>query len=178
MDLAKVTEIGQAAFVRTFEAGAFFFPKIVVERADGNIELAQYESGYDSYLNTLMAVLTMGPIKSLAHTADSYHVRLDEVPEAGREELYKQLQDGDTSATQLFEEGFPHAYESLNVLLVTLTDLETGDLTREHIHLPYKRHPHQIEWMEAQIPDGIVPQGRYVVALEEAIKASYAVVRK
>lgn len=178
MNIDQVADIGKDVFMRTWETGAFFFPKIVVERVDGAIEIAQYETGYDSYLHTLAAIMTFGPIKSLSHTADSYHVRLIDVPEDQREVLYQRLQDGDTSATQLFEEGFPHAYESLNVILVTLTDLENGDVTRDHVHLPYKRHPDRIEWLPAEEPDGVVPRGRYVVGLEEALKASYAVVQK
>lgn len=177
MDTEQVATIGKDAFVRTFEAGQFFFPKVVAEFVrDGEIQVYQYDTGYDSYLGVLKLMLAQGPIVSAAHTSDSYHVLLSQLPPKEAEAVYERLRTGETSATELFNEGYDAAYESLHVIhcrLVAPDKVET-----EFRFLPYKRHPRRIEWLTQESPPPeATPKGRYVVALEEAVKASYAFAR-
>jgi hypothetical protein len=159
--LEELVAVGKEAFEATTKAGGFFFPTITWTMVgDDTINIAQFDSGYDTYRSTLMEVAKLAPIEMLATTSDTYHLRSDECPPGVLERYFA----GQTSAQTEFAAGTPGAYEALSVVRVTL-DAAQGAF------LPYENAWHRIKWLEAKtLPEP--PSGRYVTAARAALRLS------
>lgn len=115
--MADLVQMGKHAFDVTCRSGQFFFPKVAIGRMAENtkIEIGQYESELDQFTVLLKAMALNGPIDWIAHTADSYQFLLD-ANRPGDLETYEQIQRGETTVTQLFENGDERTVEALTIV--------------------------------------------------------------
>lgn len=165
ISMEDLSVMSKQSFELIFRMGQFYMPKIAVSRsAESKIEIAQYEGGFEQLNLALDLLAKMGPIEWISHTADSYTVNLSE-----DDPLFEDISRGITSATAMFQDGDPRAFEALQLLKVTWQ----GEA--EAMAMPYMRHPDRIEWIET--PTLPFPQGRFVKAIRAAIEASHTLVK-
>lgn len=166
--MKDLSVIGMRSFETTNRVGQFYFPKVAAGRPNAlKIEIAQYESGYEEFVNLLGVLARLGPIEWLAHTADAYTVTFED----GDDPLVDQIDRGITSPTALFEAEDPRAIEALQIVKVT------SDGEAEGLSLPYRRVPQRIEWVDVPVLSQAEAVGRYVGAMHTAIKASHIFVQ-
>lgn len=169
MDLSMkdLSVLGMQSFEIIFRTGDFYTPKIAVCRSvGGKIEIAQYEGGMDELKVALTTLAEMGPIDWMSHTADSYTVNLSE-----DDPLVGDIQRGITSATAMFQDGDPRAFEALQILKITHTGVVSA------LALPYVRQPDRIDWIDLPMITPPSASGRVVTAMHGAIEASRTLVK-
>lgn len=162
--LEELEAIGKQAFEHAFQAGQFFFPKVLYKQVGGDMILAQYEGDFDQFRNLCILAASGGPLEFIEHTGDIYY--LDAVADP---ETYKRIEAGETSASEQFEAENPAASEALAILVI---DAQGTFVSRV---VPYKRKGKTLVWHKPlPFPDSLQPQGRYAEVMAAAIKASYA----
>jgi hypothetical protein len=161
--IEELEAIGKQSFEDSFQAGGFFFPKVVWSYRGGGIEIGMYETEYENFVGLCEYIASHGPLDFLAHTADSYYFNAEADPETA-----KRIIAEETSASEQFEEGNPNASEALIVIVI---DSEGRFDQRV---LPYVRHGKTLEWSgPVTVPDSAQATGRYAETLAATIKASY-----
>lgn len=163
--LAELVRHGKDSFESISQAGAFYFPNVLVGRPFGNTEMIQYPSGFDEF-QIVLYTLSETPIEWAAHISDAwFYAGTDDDP------VVAQIEAGITSCEEQFELENPLAYEALSVLLVTANSVEGA-------YLPYKRTSGGvvIEWIDLAA-DERPPTGRLVDAMQTAIKVSHSLVQ-
>lgn len=162
--LESLEQIGKQSFEYCFEKGLFFFPKVLSCPVGGQMLLAQYETEFDQFVALCAIAASTGPLEFIAHTADSYYFNAEADPETAQ-----RMVDGETSASEQFEEGNPLSSEALIILIIDAK----GHF--EQRVLPYQRRGKTLRWSDAVVvPEGLQPTGRYAEVMAATIKTSYA----
>jgi hypothetical protein len=161
--IEELEAIGKQAFEHCFQAGLFFFPKVLYRTVGGELVLAQYETEFEQFRFLCMLVAEAGPLEFIAHTADTYYFNAEADPE-----MTKRIQAGETSASEQFEQENPNSSEALVIIIM---DAECH--TQQRV-LPYVRQGKTLHWSEPRVlPEGLQAAGRYAEVMADAIKASY-----
>jgi hypothetical protein len=161
--LDSLEEIGKTSFTAAFNAGDFYFPKVVWGVKDGEIKIGMYETDFDLFCVMCSEAANDGPLEFIAHTVDTYYFDAKADPETA-----KRIQEGETSATEQFENENPNASEALAIVIVDAED------NRDSRMLLYKRHGRTLRWGQViNRPPGVEIKGRYPEVMAAAIKASY-----
>lgn len=162
ISLDQLEAIGKQSFEYCFQEGAFFFPKVIYRHVGGEIILAQYESEFEQFVNLCLLAAHGGRLEFIAHTGDTYYFNAQADPETT-----KRILDGETSASEQFEEGNPNASEAL--IIITL---DTEGHFDQRV-LPYHRQGKTLRWSDAVVlPEGMQAQGRYAEVMLAAIHTS------
>jgi hypothetical protein len=162
--IESLEQIGKQSFEHCFQNGLFFFPKVLSCPINGQMILSQYEGDFNQFVNLCVIAARSGPLEFIAHTGDTYYFNAEADPL-----MVQRMVDGETSASEQFEEGNPNSSEALIILVIDAQ----GHF--EQRVLPYRRDGKKLRWSEAVVvPEGLQPTGRYAEVMAATIKASYA----